>query len=82
MDKEIKDLLDKLIEKLGDSLNKECEIHVIKDKNGKAEVNIKGNRIDLLITLAGLKEELLNRLDCSEEMFKAIESMTGVKEVN
>lgn len=82
MDKEILELLDKLISKVTEkTISEPCKILIDNDgANTKLEVN--GCRSSLLITLAGALNSILHELNCDEEEFEAIRKIVGVKAVD
>lgn len=96
MDKEIKEILKKINKMLdkelkkGDKLKKDLEkafdepalISIKKDKSGKAETHIEGTNLALLITLAGLENTILDKLNVPTGLFDVIKDMVGTKEVS
>ncbi|MBQ6546496.1 MAG: hypothetical protein IJL74_00665 [Bacilli bacterium] len=88
MDKDLKELLDnlkdKLMEEMDNKLNEAknipCEISVKTNKKGGAEVKVKGNKVSLLIALAGLENSVLKQLKTSENEFKMFKSIVNTEE--
>lgn len=92
MDNEIREKINKLLDdmlkklsntakdKLSESMKEPCKIHIDKDKEGKACLEVEGKRLPLLITLCGLEKELLKYLDCDEEEFKMLKKVIGTRE--
>ena len=88
MEKDIKEILDNLKDKLMEKLDKElneakaipCEISIKTNKKGGAEVKVKGNRLSLLIALASLENSVLKQLNAKEEEFKMFKSIVDTEE--
>ncbi len=89
---ELNKLLTDVIKRLNESLNgmkedlkkdldKPCGIHIDKDKNGKVNIEVIGNRFNLLTTLAGAKKEILKDLRCSNTEWEFIENKVDTREV-
>lgn len=78
---EFKDMKDKLINRLENSLNEPCKILIEKDKTGKAKVTLDGERLALLITFIGLKNQVLKQLKCGKEELEFLENFVGSEEV-
>ena len=76
------DITKQLDKKLERALKEKTTISMKKDNEGKADMHIEGDRIALIVTLAGLEKNMLKQLDVSEEMFELIKKMVGTKEVN
>ena len=91
MDKELLEKLDKLLEKMVDSisgktgamfkeaLSEPCKIHIDNDGKGTA-LAVEGHRLSLLITLAGAEKGILKQLNCSTEEFEFIKNVVGTRE--
>lgn len=71
------DILD---EQIKENLKEDSEITII-NKKGKIKLNIEGNRIAILIALAGAKQHILKETECSEKIFKDIEQRIYGKEI-
>lgn len=85
MKDKIKELLSSLIDdvmeySLQEALNEECEITVKKGKGGVVETEISGSGMALLVTLAGLEKTILDKVGCTDSMFKIIKGAIGTKE--
>ena len=94
MDKDIKDMLKDLLNKMGEKLekvekvdsmiseaiNEPCKICIDKKENGEACLGVEGSRLALLVTLAGMEKSILNKLDCDNQEFSFIKSVVGTKE--
>lgn len=48
---------------------------------GKGNLKVKGSKIDVLVTLGALENELLKKLNCSDEVFNLIKEKIGTEEV-
>lgn len=66
---------------LDDEYYKECEISIKRNKDRSANVHLEGSALSLLITLAGLEEAVLNRVNADEKTFKLLKAITKVQEV-
>jgi len=75
--KNAKDKFSKLME---EGLKQPCKITIEKYKDGKAKTGIEGNRLSLLITLAGAEKGILKQLSCSNEEFEFIKNFVGTEE--
>lgn len=95
MDKELKKLLEEIkerlskkdkLETLSDLLDKALKektiISIEKDTKGKSTINVEGNRLSLLVTLAALEKSILEQLDCDSIEFDFIKTITGTKEAD
>ena len=74
-DKEEKEFL----KNLDEALKQPCKIHLDKDKNGEAKVQIEGNTKGLLIGLAGLENALLKQLDVPTPVFEMVKGYVGTR---
>lgn len=96
MDKELKEKMDKLLDKLlginldkikdidtkcKEALNTPCKIHIYNDSKG-TRLAVESGRLSLLITLAGAEKGILKQLNCSTEEFEFIKNMVGTEEAN
>ena len=77
---EFKDIKGKLINRLENSLNEPCKISVEKDKTGKAKITLDGERLALLITFIGLKNQVQKQLKCGKEELEFLENFIGSEE--
>lgn len=66
---------------LDDEYYKECEISIKRNKDRSANVHLEGSALSLLITLTGLEEAVLNRVNADEKTFKLLKAITKVQEV-
>lgn len=73
----IKDKFDKL---MNEALKQPCKITIEKYKDGKARTGIEGNRLSLLIALAGAEKSILKQLNCDNEEFEFIKNFVGAEE--
>ncbi len=80
-DKDIASLSKEADELFEKAIKEPCKISIKKDGNGKAEVQVQGTRLAVLIALAGLKEAVLNNTNCTEDEFDFIQNRIGTKEV-
>lgn len=75
--------LKNIVEKrLNEALNEPVSISVKKNKNGKAEVKMDGERLAVLITLAGLEQTILRNTDTPVEIWEFIKERVGSMEVD
>lgn len=97
MDKELleklKELTDKMMDTMGgkagkvynmfnEALNQPCNISVEKGQGNKAQTCIKGSRLSILVTLAGMEKSILRQLNCDNKEFEFIKNIIGSLEVN
>lgn len=71
-----------VIENLEKSANEECKITLIKRKNRLIHIDVEGSSKAILLNLAGLEKQILNKLDISESMFNSIKKVVGTKEAD
>lgn len=93
-DKEIEEILIDLLKNVFDdnkhdlqklineALKEEATISIKKFKDGTAKTNIKGRRLSVLITLAGLEKTILEDLKPPKGLWEKIKNVIGVKEAN
>lgn len=96
MDKDVKekinnilgDLLDIVAEnmnksekKIKDAMDEACEIHIEKEKDGELEVAVKGNRLALIVALAGAEKSILKQIDCGTKEFEYMKTCIDTKGV-
>ena len=67
--------------RLEESLNEPCKISIEKDKNGQARCMVEGERLALLITFIGLKQNIISKLHTSKEELEFLEHFVGSEEV-
>lgn len=67
---------------INEALKEEATISIKKFKDGTAETNIKGHRLTILITLAGLEKSILEDFNPPKGLWEKIKNVIGVKEVN
>ncbi len=79
------DTMDKSKEKfkntVSKALNDYCKITIEKDEDGQTRLGVEGNRLSLLIALAGAEQGILHQLNCDEDEFEFIKSFIGTEEV-
>lgn len=63
------------------AIDEPVEISIKKKQGGKATSNIKGTKLGLLVTLAGLESNILKTTDTTQEQFENIKKLVGTKEV-
>lgn len=94
MENEIKEKMNELLDKLFDNLSENiektenkfkealsnpCKIHI--DNNGVGTtMKIEGERLSLLLTLAGVEKKILSELKCSDTEFDFIKDFVDTKE--
>lgn len=71
---------DVLDEQINENLKEDSEIIII-NKKGEVRLEIKGNRIAILIALAGAKQQILQETECNEKIFHDIEERIYGKEI-
>lgn len=67
---------------ISEAIKQPCKITIEKDKRGQAELGVEGNRLALLITLAGAEQGILKQLSCEQKEFDFIKGFVGSKEVD
>lgn len=93
MDKEIKEMLKDLGEKLDkidgdfnlqDKINEAYKqkaiISIEKHEDGRADTHIEGSNLAILITLAGLENGVLGKLNPPKGLWELIKNITGTRE--
>lgn len=87
--KDINKTLDKIIEVDDDKIKKaideafkgEATISMKKYKDGRAETHMEGDKITLLIALAGLEKNMLEKLEVPSLVWEHFRSIVGTTEV-
>lgn len=94
MDKELKEMLKEFMNKmygtlaksnkkmLDEAINEPCKIHLDKESNGKAQLEVGGSRLAILIGLSALEKEVLEQLHCTQDEFDILKKMVGTREAN
>lgn len=67
---------------MSEAIKQPCKITIEKDKRGQVKVGAEGNRVALLITLAGAEQGILKQLSCEQKEFDFIKGFVGSKEVD
>lgn len=67
---------------MSEAIKQPCKITIEKDKRGQVKLGAEGNRVALLITLAGAEQGILKQLSCEQKEFDFIKGFVGSKEVN
>ena len=67
---------------ISEAIKQPCKITIEKDKRGQAKLGVEGNRLALLITLAGAEQGILKQLSCEQKEFDFIKGFVGSKEVD
>lgn len=67
---------------MSEAIKQPCKITIEKDKRGQVKVGVEGNRVALLITLAGAEQGILKQLSCEQKEFDFIKGFVGSKEVD
>lgn len=67
---------------LNEALEQPCKITIEKGKNGEAKMGVEGNRLSLLIALAGAEKGILKQVHCSDEEFDFIKNLVGTKDAD
>lgn len=67
---------------LEEALNQPCKISIEKGENGEAKMGVEGNRLSLIIALAGAEQGILKQLKCSDEEFEFIKNFVSTKEAD
>lgn len=87
MDKEIKEMLKELLKDLEEKLDKINEAHkqpakisIEKHEDGSADTHIEGSNLAILITLAGLENAVLGKLNPPKGLWELIKNTTGTME--
>lgn len=78
----LKDNNDILTDRINEAMKDKASISIEKDSNGGANVNIEGERLAILVALAGLEETVLRKLHTPVSVWKTIKEITGIMEVN
>ena len=94
MDKDIKEKLNNLLgdllnvvaenmgkteEKLKDAMEESCEIHIKKEQDGELELTVKGNRLALMVALAGAEKSILKQIECSPKEFEYMKTCVATE---
>ena len=80
-DKDMGKAKDKFSNMLSEAIKQPCKITIEKDKRGQANVGVEGNRLALLVTLAGAEQGILKQLHCDKNEFDFLKEFIGSKEV-
>lgn len=64
------------------SVKEPCKITIEKNKKGECKMGVEGQRLALLITLAGAEQGILKQLSCNESEFEFIKNLVGTKEAD
>lgn len=67
---------------MSEAIKQPCKITIEKDKRGQVKLGAEGNRVALLITLAGAEQGILKQLSCEQKEFDFIKGFVGSKEVD
>lgn len=67
--------------KISEAIKEPAIISIEKDYDGKADTRIEGERLALIITLAGLEQTMFEKLNVDKEEFDLIKEFIGTKEV-
>ncbi len=78
--KDLTKVKNKFSEMLDEALEQPCKISVEKGENGGAKIEVEGQRLSLLLTLAGAEKGILKQLHCKDEEFDFIKNFVGTKE--
>lgn len=78
---EIEKKKQKIMDALEEAIKRPCKIHIDAKKDGKCRVMSEGNRLSLLVTLAGAEKNILNELNCDDKFFQFIKSMVGQEDL-
>lgn len=73
---------EKFSEIMDEGIKQPCKITIEKNKKGECKMGIEGNRLALLITLAGAEQGILKQLSCEQKEFDFIKNFVGSKEVD
>ncbi len=71
--------LDKMI---NEAFKEKASISIEKFEDGSANTSIKGRRLPILVTLAGLENFLLKELDPPKGLWEQVQNKIGTKEAN
>jgi len=71
---------EKFSEIMGEALKQPCKITVEKNKKGEAKMGVEGQRLALLVTLAGAEKGILKQLKCNNDEFEFIKQFVGTRE--
>ena len=71
---------EKFSEIMDEALKQPCKIKIEKDKKGKAKMGVEGQRLALLVTLAGAEQGILKQLKCDNDEFEFIKQFVGTRE--
>lgn len=77
-----KDFNSKLQKGIDKAMKDKASISIEKFENGTAEVNFEGRNLAVLITLAGLENCVLEKLNPPKELWEIIKHRVGTMEVN
>lgn len=67
---------------LEEAINQPCKISINKSDNGKCEMGVEGQRLAILVTLAGAEKGILKQVHCSHEEFDFIKNFVGTKDAD
>lgn len=73
---------DKVFKSLEEASKEPCKIHIDVKKDGNCCIASEGNRLSLLIALAGAEKNILEELKYDEKMFDFIKSIVEEKRVD
>ncbi len=72
---------EKVSKMIRENINKPSEIIIKGNENGKTEVTVNGERLALIINLAGSLDNILKTLKVDEDTFNAFRNVLDSKEV-
>ena len=71
---------EKFSEIMDEALKQPCKITIEKNKKGEAKMGVEGQRLALLISLAGAEQGILKQLHCTNDEFDFIKQFVGTRE--
>lgn len=76
----VEEIPNKIMEAIEQGYNEEAKITVHKYADGRAETQIEGSTMAILITLAGLEKSVLDRVNAPAGLFELVKETVGTKE--
>ena len=77
---DFKKMKNKIDERLQNAIDEPCIISIDKKQGGEASIIVKGDRLSLLVTLAGLEKQVLEKLECNNSEWEFIKNKIGTRE--